>query len=164
MQWMISIICFSERKKKEQMQMPLSWRYCPVLGPWDTHFLYTVRQSNLVDSGTDHHCDDTCHHSDTCNADCSSCHMYQQGRQWSSFCLSNPANTDRHLNKHISTNKLSSAQSTTITLPPYLISVKNYVNIHPVQWIFLIPISKFPSSSYVKVLTYTEYFVTDVHV
>jgi hypothetical protein len=31
--------------------------------------------------------------------------MYQQGRQWSSFCLSNQANTDRHLNKHISTIK-----------------------------------------------------------
>lgn len=83
----------------------MNWRSSPALEPGGTHFLYTVHRSILADSGTDHRCDDTCHHSYTCNADCSSCRMYQQGRQWSSFCLSNQANTDRHLNNHMSTIK-----------------------------------------------------------
>jgi hypothetical protein len=87
----------------------MSWRSKFVLWSWDqcagTHFQCTVHQSILVDSGRDHHCGDTCHHWDTCNADCSSCHMFQQGRRSSSSFLSNQAGTDTHLKKHIQTFK-----------------------------------------------------------
>ena len=83
----------------------MKWRSSSVFEPGGTHFLYTVHRSILADSGTGHRFDDTCRHSYICNADCSSCHTYQQDRQWSSFCLSTQANTDRNLNNHISTIK-----------------------------------------------------------